>query len=239
MLELSDIDTAYGNVRVLKDLTLNIEDGEVVTIIGSNGAGKTTLLLTISGLVKVSKGKIHFLKNDITNMPPHTRVQEGIIQVPEGRMIFAPLSVKENLELGMYQNLRHGMEKEEVQSLYNYVFTLFPILKDRMNQRAETLSGGEQQMLAIARAMMGMPKILLLDEPSLGLAPKLVDLIFDTLVKLKDEGLTVLLVEQNAHIALDFAQKGYVMELGRIVLEDSTVNLKSSEKVKEIYLGTN
>ena len=239
MLELNDIDTAYGRVRVLKDLTLKVEDGEVVTIIGSNGAGKSTLLKTISGLVKVSKGKINFLTKDITTMPPHARVQEGIIQVPEGRMIFAPLSVQENLELGMYQNLRHGMEKEEVQSLYDHVFTLFPILRNRMNQRGETLSGGEQQMLAIARAMMGKPKILLLDEPSLGLAPKLVDLIFDTLVKLKDEGLTILLVEQNAHIALDFAQKGYVMELGRIVLEDSTSNLKSSEKVKEIYLGAN
>ena len=131
------------------------------------------------------------------------------------------------------------MGKEEVQSLFDHVFTLFPILRDRMNQRGETLSGGEQQMLAIARAMMGKPKILLLDEPSLGLAPKLVDLIFDTLIKLKEEGLTILLVEQNAHIALDFAQKGYVMELGRIVLEDSTSSLKSSEKVKEIYLGAN
>jgi len=239
MLELNHIDTSYGRVRVLKDLTLNVEDGEVVTIIGSNGAGKSTLLKTISGLVKVSKGKIHFLTKDITTMPPHTRVQEGIIQVPEGRMIFAPLSVQENLELGMYQNLRHGMEKEELQALFDHVFTLFPVLRDRMNQQGETLSGGEQQMLAIARAMMGKPKILLLDEPSLGLAPKLVGLIFDTLVKLKDEGLTILLVEQNAHIAIDFAQRGYVMELGRIVLEDSTSNLKSSEKVKEIYLGTN
>jgi branched-chain amino acid transport system ATP-binding protein len=239
MLELNDIDTSYGRVRVLKDLTLNVEDGEVVAIIGSNGAGKSTLLKTISGLVKVSKGKISFFKKDITTMPPYTRVQEGIIQVPEGRLIFAPLSVQENLELGMYKSLRQGMEREEVQSLFDHVFTLFPILKDRMNQRGETLSGGEQQMLAIARAMMGKPKILLLDEPSLGLAPKLVDLIFDTLIKLKDEGLTILLVEQNARIALDFAQKGYVMELGRIVLEDSTLNLKSSEKVKEIYLGTN
>lgn len=133
MLELNGIDTAYGRVRVLKDLTLNVEDGEVVTIIGSNGAGKSTLLKTISGLVKVSKGKISFLTKDITTMPPHARVQEGIIQVPEGRMIFAPLSVQENLELGMYQNLRHGMEKEEVQSLYDHVFTLFPILRNRMN----------------------------------------------------------------------------------------------------------
>ena len=238
MLELNNVDTSYGHVRVLKDVTLFIADGETITIIGANGAGKSTLLKTISGLVGVSRGEIKFLVKDITNMPAHKRVKEGIIQVPEGRMIFAPFSVHENLELGMFQSSREGMKKEDITSMFDYVFSLFPILRERVGQRASTLSGGEQQMLAIARALMGKPKILLLDEPSLGLAPRLVDLIFSTLKKLRDEGLTILLVEQNAEIALEFAGKGYVMELGKVVLEDSTSNLRSSAKVKEIYLGT-
>jgi branched-chain amino acid transport system ATP-binding protein len=238
MLELNNIDTFYGNVRVLKDVTAFIGEGETVTIIGANGAGKSTLLKTISGLVSVKKGEIRFLVKDITNMAAHKRVEEGIVQVPEGRMIFAPFSVRENLELGMYTSSREGIKREDAASVFDYVFNLFPILRERVGQRASTLSGGEQQMLAIARALMGKPKILLLDEPSLGLAPRLVDLIFSTLKKLRDEGLTILLVEQNAEIALGFAQRGYVMELGNIVLEDSTSNLSSNAKVKQIYLGT-
>ena len=238
MLELKNVDTSYGHVRVLKDVTLFIADGETITIIGANGAGKSTLLKAISGLVRVSKGEIKFLVKDITSMPAHKRVKEGIIQVPEGRMIFAPFSVHENLELGMFQSSKEGMKKEDKTSMFDYVFSLFPILRERVGQRASTLSGGEQQMLAIARALMGKPRILLLDEPSLGMAPRLVDLIFSTLKKLRDEGLTILLVEQNAEIALEFAGKGYVMELGKVVLEDSTSNLRSSPKVKEIYLGT-
>ena len=238
MLELKSVDTRYGNVRVLKEISFRIADRETVTIIGANGAGKTTLLKTISGLVAAVKGEITFLGREITRMRANQRAHEGIIQVPEGRMIFAPLSVKENLELGMLPSLKGKIRKNDTSSLFNYVFSLFPILKDRIDQRASTLSGGEQQMLAIGRALMGSPRILLLDEPSLGLAPKLVDLIFQTLGSLKDKGLPILLVEQNAEIALAFAQTGYVMELGRIVLEDSTMNLRTSEKVKEIYLGT-
>ena len=238
MLQLRNIHTAYGNVKVLKDVTLDVEEGNTVTIIGANGAGKSTLLKTISGLVHVAEGQILFREKDITHMPAHQRVKEGIIQIPEGRMIFAPLSVQENLELGMFQSSKQGLNKEDIATLYDTVFTLFPVLKERIGQRGDTLSGGEQQMLAVARAIMGQPKILLLDEPSLGLAPKLVELIFATLKKLKKEGLTIVLVEQNAQIALDFAQKGYVMELGRIVLEDRTSELKTNEKVKSIYLGT-
>src|SRR4030042_2995697 len=229
MLELENVDTSYGHVKVLQNITLNIEHRGTVTIIGANGAGKSTLLKTISGLVSVARGEIKFQGKDITEMPSHQRVKQGIIQVPEGRLIFAPLSVQENLELGMYQSVKEGMKKEEIGSRFDYVFELFPRLKERIHQRGDTLSGGEQQMLAIARAMMGHPKILLLDEPSLGLAPIIVDSIFATLRRLRDEGLTILLVEQNAQIALEFAEKGYVMELGRVVLEDSTFKLNSNE----------
>ena len=238
MLELSQVDTHYDNVKVLKEVSLHVEERETVTIVGSNGAGKSTLLKTISGLVNVSKGEINFHGRDITNVPANRRAHEGIIQVPEGRMIFAPFSVKENLELGMIPNLKRKMKRNNIASVFDDVFSLFPILRERIDQRASTLSGGEQQMLAIGRALMGRPKILLLDEPSLGLAPKLVDLIFGTLGNLRDRGLTILLVEQNAEIALGFAKRGYVMELGKIVLEDFTLNLRASEKVKEIYLGT-
>lgn len=237
MLELNQVDTQYDNVKVLKEVSLHVEERETVTIIGSNGAGKSTLLKTISGLVNVSRGQISFNGRDITNMPANRRAHEGIIQVPEGRMIFAPFSVRENLELGMIPNLKRKMKRNDIASIFDYVFSLFPILRERINQRASTLSGGEQQMLAIGRALMGRPKILLLDEPSLGLAPKLVDLIFGTLGNLRDRGLTLLLVEQNAEIALGFAKRGYVMELGKIVLEDLTLHLRTNEKVKEIYLG--
>lgn len=237
MLELNQVDTQYDNVKVLKEVSLHVEERETVTIIGSNGAGKSTLLKTISGLVNVSRGQISFNGRDITNIPANRRAHKGIIQVPEGRMIFAPFSVRENLELGMIPNLKRKMKRNDIASIFDYVFSLFPILRERINQRASTLSGGEQQMLAIGRALMGRPKILLLDEPSLGLAPKLVDLIFGTLGNLRDRGLTLLLVEQNAEIALGFAKRGYVMELGKIVLEDLTLHLRTNEKVKEIYLG--
>jgi branched-chain amino acid transport system ATP-binding protein len=238
MLELKNIHTSYDHVKVLSDISMNIEQGGVVTIIGANGAGKTTLLKTISGLVNTTEGEIRFQGKDITRMPAHHRVKEGIIQVPEGRLIFAPLSVQENLELGMYPSFREKISKEEVASRFDYAFELFPRLNERRDQRGETLSGGEQQMLAIARAMMGKPKILLLDEPSLGLAPILVDSIFKTLRKLRDEGLTIILVEQNAQVALEFAEYGYLMEIGKIVLKDTTENLKANDKVREVYLGT-
>jgi branched-chain amino acid transport system ATP-binding protein len=238
LLELKNIHTSYDHVKVLRDISMDIEQGGVVTIIGANGAGKSTLLKTISGLVNTTKGEIKFQGKDITRMPAHQRVKEGIIQVPEGRLIFAPLSVQENLELGMYPSFKEKISKKEIASRFDYVFELFPRLNERITQRGETLSGGEQQMLAIGRAIMGKPKILLLDEPSLGLAPILVDTIFKTLRKLRDEGLTILLVEQNAQVALEFAEYGYLMEIGKIALEDTTDNLKANNKVREVYLGT-
>ena len=238
VLKMDGITKRFPGVIANDGVNFELREGEIHALLGENGAGKSTLLKTISGLVSVTEGRILFREKDITNMPAHQRVKEGIIQIPEGRMIFAPLSVQENLELGMFQSSKQGLSKEEIATMYDTVFTLFPVLKKRIDQRGDTLSGGEQQMLAIARAMMGRPRILLLDEPSLGLAPKLVGMIFETLKKLKDEGLTIVLVEQNAQVALEFAQKGYVMDLGGIVLEDTTSNLKTNEKVKAIYLGT-
>jgi branched-chain amino acid transport system ATP-binding protein len=237
MLSLRNIETYYGAVNVLKKVSLEVKDGDAVTIMGANGAGKSTLLNTISGLVPVRRGGIFFLEREITSLPPHRRVELGIIQVPEGRMIFTEFSVRENLELGMYR--RFGREtKKNVEELFDTAYTLFPILHERRKQNAGTLSGGEQQMLAIARALMGKPKLLLLDEPSLGLAPQLVGVIFAALSKLKEQGLTILLVEQNTQLALTFAERGYVMELGEVALEDTTGNLRSNSRVKEIYLGT-
>jgi branched-chain amino acid transport system ATP-binding protein len=237
MLSLRNIQTYYGAVNVLKNVSIEVNDGDAVTIIGANGAGKSTLLNTISGLVPVRKGGITFLERDITSLPAHRRVGMGIIQVPEGRMIFTSFSVRENLELGMYrQSSREA--KADIEKLFDTVYTLFPILHARRKQNAGTLSGGEQQMLAIGRALMGKPKLLLLDEPSLGLAPQLVSAIFDVLRKLKEQGLTILLVEQNTQLALDFAERGYVMELGEVVLQDSTGNLTINSRVKEIYLGS-
>ena len=237
MLSLSNIQTYYGAVNVLKNVSIEVNDGDAVTIIGANGAGKSTLLNTISGLVPVRKGRISFLEQDISSLSAHKRVGKGIIQVPEGRMIFTPFSVRENLELGMYR--RSSREsKADIEKLFDTVYSLFPILHKRRRQNAGTLSGGEQQMLAIGRALMGKPKLLLLDEPSLGLAPQLVTAIFDVLRKLKEQGLTILLVEQNTQLALDFAERGYVMELGEVVLQDTTGNLTINSRVKEIYLGS-
>ena len=237
MLSLSNIQTYYGTVNVLKNVSIEVNDGDAVTIIGANGAGKSTLLNTISGLVPVRKGRISFLEQDISSLSAHKRVGKGIIQVPEGRMIFTPFSVRENLELGMYR--RSSREpKADIEKLFDTVYSLFPILHKRRRQNAGTLSGGEQQMLAIGRALMGKPKLLLLDEPSLGLAPQLVTAIFDVLRKLKEQGLTILLVEQNTQLALDFAERGYVMELGEVVLQDTTGNLTINSRVKEIYLGS-
>ena len=237
MLSLSNIQTYYGAVNVLKNVSIEVNDGDAVTIIGANGAGKSTLLNTISGLVSARKGRISFWEQDITSLSAHKRVGKGIIQVPEGRMIFTPFSVRENLELGMYR--RSSREsKADIEKLFDTVYSLFPILHKRRRQNAGTLSGGEQQMLAVGRALMGKPKLLLLDEPSLGLAPQLVTAIFDVLRKLKEQGLTILLVEQNTQLALDFAERGYVMEIGEVVLQDTTGNLTINSRVKEIYLGS-
>lgn len=237
MLSLRNIHTCYGAVNVLKNVSLEVNDGDAVTIIGANGAGKSTLLNTISGLVPVRKGRIFFLEQDITSLSPQRRVGMGIIQVPEGRLIFTPFSVAENLKLGMYRHFARE-RKEDIEELFATAYTLFPILQERRNQNAGTLSGGQQQMLAIARALMGKPKLLLLDEPSQGLAPQLVDVIFAALSKLKEQGLTILLVEQNTQLALKFAKRGYVMELGEVALEDTTGNLRSNSRIREIYLGT-
>ncbi len=236
MLSLKGVSSGYGRNEVLKDVNIAIQENEVVTIIGLNGAGKSTLIQTISGLLKCNKGQIIFENEDITTSPSCIRVKKGIVEVPEGRQVFAPLTVYENLKLGMYSKYRN-MPKEEQKKQFRFIYELFPILFERRNQKAGTLSGGEQQMLAIGRALMSKPKLLLLDEPSLGLAPKIVALIFEVLRQLSKTGLPVILVEQNANYAFDAASRGYVMDMGRIVLEGPTSVLVKNEKVKDIYLG--
>lgn len=233
MLKLENVSSGYGQREVLKDVSLEIREKEIVTLIGANGAGKTTTLMTISGLVKLNSGKIILDGKEINNKPPRWIVEQGVVQIPEGRHIFPQLTVLENLEMGAF--LRKD-KKAIVQDL-DYVFSLFPILAERRKQNGGTLSGGEQQMLAIARGLMARPKILLLDEPSLGLAPKLVNLIFGVISKINQEGTTILLVEQNAQQALSIANRGYVIELGKVVLEDLASNLLQNQLVKEAYLG--
>lgn len=233
MLVLSDIHTSYGPIEVLKGISLEVKQGEIVTIIGANGAGKTTTLMTICGINNVKKGNIVFEGKDIANLPSHEIVGLGISQVPEGRRIFPRMTVKENLEMGAFKR----EDKENIQSDMEKVFTLFPILKERQGQKGGTLSGGEQQMLAIARALMAKPKLLLLDEPSLGLAPIIVTKIFEVIKELNKSGTTILLVEQNARMALSVAHRGYVMELGRITMSDKPQELLINPKVIEAYLG--
>ncbi len=233
MLELRNVDTYYGNIQALRDISLNIEEGEIVTQIGANGAGKSTTLMTICGINRPRKGEILWYGKPIHTLPPHEIVALGISQVPEGRLIFPDLSVRENLDLGAF--LRQ--DKEAVKDDLDYVFSLFPILAERRKQAGGTLSGGEQQMLAISRALMGRPKLLLLDEPSLGLAPIIIQQIFSIIQKVNANGTTVFLVEQNANQALRIATRGYVMENGRIVMSDSAANLLKSEEVRTAYLG--
>jgi len=232
MLAVNDIEVSYGAVAALHGIELHVDKGEIVTLIGANGAGKTTTLRTISGLLKPRAGSVQFEGTNITGVKPHVITARGISHVPEGRGIFANLTVADNLELGAY------LRKDKVlQSEYDRVFTLFPVLNDRMKQNAGTLSGGEQQMLAISRALMAKPQLLLLDEPSLGLAPQYVQKIFSVIREINAEGTTILLVEQNAHMALVTAHRGYVMETGRIVLHDSTKALLASDRIKKAYLG--
>ena len=232
LLTVHDLHVAYGQIEALHGIDLEVAQGEIVTLIGANGAGKTTTLRTISGLLKPRSGDVMFSGKKITGVKPHVITALGISHVPEGRGIFANLSVNDNLELGAY------LRKDKVQqSEYDRIFTLFPVLKERIKQNAGTLSGGEQQMLAISRALMSKPQLLLLDEPSLGLAPQMVQTIFRVIREINAEGTTILLVEQNAHMALVTAHRGYVMETGRIVLHDETKALLSSDRVKKAYLG--
>ena len=234
MLKLKNVQTYYGNIQALKDVSIEIAEGEIITLIGANGAGKTTTLMAVCGIVPPRSGEILFMDQSIAHMEPDRIVSLGICQVPEGRRIFPYLSVAENLDMGAF--LRK--DKVEIKRDMEYVFELFPILAQRRHQAGGTLSGGEQQMLAISRALMARPKLLLLDEPSLGLAPLIVKQIFEIIAKINTESnTTVFLVEQNANLALKVATRGYVMENGRITLTDSSQNLLADEKVKKAYLG--
>ena len=233
MLEVHDIHTYYGNIHALKGISLTVEKGEIVTLIGSNGAGKTTTLRSICGLQKPRQGNILLEGEDISPFKAHEIVSKGVAMVPEGRGIFARLTVAENLDLGAY--IRR--DRAAIQQDLERVFTIFPRLKERQRQVAGTLSGGEQQMLATGRALMTRPRLLLMDEPSMGLAPVLVEAIFDVIKVINQEGTTILLVEQNALMALSIANRGYVIQTGQIVLQDTAANLKSNEMVQKAYLG--
>jgi branched-chain amino acid transport system ATP-binding protein len=233
LLELHDIHTYYGNIHALKGVSLTVEEGEIVTLIGGNGAGKTTTLRTISGLLHPRQGHILFQGEQLQYSPAHEIVGKGIAMVPEGRGIFAKLTVEENMDLGAY--LRR--DKAGINADRDYGFQLFPRLKERRRQIAGTMSGGEQQMLAIARSLMARPRLLLMDEPSMGLAPILVESIFDTCQAINEQGTTILLVEQNAHMALQIAHRGYVLQTGEIVLSDSAAALREDPTVQKAYLG--
>ena len=233
MLELRDIYTNYDHIQALKGISLTVQEGEIVALIGANGAGKSTTLNTISGIVKAAKGAVLYNDKNITKNSTHSIVKGGIVQVPEGRAILTTLKVIENLELGAFIRKDSHQIKNDIES----VFSRFPILEKRANQLAGTLSGGEQQMLAIGRALMAKPKILLLDEPSMGLAPLVVKGIFGIIREINEEGTSILIVEQNAKMALKISNRGYVLETGRIVLEDSSTSLLTNKKVIEAYLG--
>jgi branched-chain amino acid transport system ATP-binding protein len=233
ILEVNDIHTYYGSIHALKGVSLEVYEGEIVTLLGANGAGKSTTLRSINGLNKPRRGTIRFEGRDITVVPAHQIVKRGIAQSPEGRRLFPRMTVVENLEMGAFQRT----DKPGIREDMDRVFELFPRLHERRTQKAGTMSGGEQQMCAIARALMARPKLLLLDEPSLGLAPIFVERIFDIIHTINQQGTSILLVEQNALMALDAAKRGYVMETGRIVLADSAASLKTNEQVRKTYLG--
>ena len=233
LLEVTDLSVAYGKIVAVKGISFTVEKGEIVTLIGSNGAGKSTTLRTISGLLAPKSGTVTFKGELISGMQGHDVVKKGITQSPEGRRIFPRMTVSENLDLGAF--LRN--DKSEIAADYDRVLELFPRLRERLTQKAGTMSGGEQQMLAVARAMMGRPELLLLDEPSMGLAPVLVELIFDTIVKIREQGTTILLVEQNALAALDVADRAYVLESGSIKMSGKASDLASDDEVTKAYLG--
>lgn len=233
MLKVDNVNTYYGNIHALKGVNLTIEQGEIVTLIGGNGAGKTTTLRTISGLIKPREGSVTLDGEDLIKYQAHEIVYKGVSMVPEGRGIFARLTVTENLEMGAFSR----DSKQELAESFERVFTLFPRLKERRTQVAGTLSGGEQQMLATGRALMARPRLMLMDEPSMGLAPVLVELIFETIQQINKEGVTILLVEQNALMALSVAHRGYVLQTGEIVISDTAANLKENQMVQKAYLG--
>jgi branched-chain amino acid transport system ATP-binding protein len=233
MLKVNGIDVFYGNIQALKGVSLEINEGEIVTLIGANGAGKSTLLKTLSGLLKPKSGSIEYLGNSISGKAPQSIVKVGISHVPEGRRVFSNMSVEENLELGAYLRKDKGGIRKDIQSVYE----LFPRLQERRKQLSGTLSGGEQQMLAMGRAIMAKPKLLLLDEPSMGLAPLMVKTIFQIIEKINHDGTTILLVEQNANMALSVANRAYVIETGRVVISGTAAKLQASEEIKKAYLG--
>jgi branched-chain amino acid transport system ATP-binding protein len=233
VLEVEEIDSYYGSIQALRGMSINVRQGEVVTLIGANGAGKTTTLRSINGIVHPRRGKIRFEGEDITRTPAHEIVKRGIAQSPEGRRLFPRMTVSENLEMGAFQR----RDKQEIREDMDRVFELFPRLEERRDQKAGTMSGGEQQMCAIGRALMARPKLLMLDEPSLGLAPIFVERIFEIIEQINKQGVSILLVEQNALMALEAADRGYVLETGRVVLADDAKALKTNEQVRKTYLG--
>ncbi|MCX7855708.1 MAG: ABC transporter ATP-binding protein [Anaerolineae bacterium] len=233
LLSVENLHVSYGAIRALHGISFYVDKGEIVTLIGANGAGKSTTLRTISGLLLADRGKIVYDGADITNMGADQIVRMGIVQVPEGRKIFAPLTVRENLEMGAFTR----QDKREIEESMEFVFSIFPRLRERAEQMGGTLSGGEQQMLAVARALMAKPRLLLMDEPSMGLAPILVEEIFNIIQRINQEGVTILLVEQNAHMALSVAHRGYVLETGVIQMEGTAAELRDNPRVREAYLG--
>jgi branched-chain amino acid transport system ATP-binding protein len=233
MLKLDRVETYYGTIQALKGISIDVRDGEIVTLIGANGAGKSTTLRSINGLNHPRRGTIRFLGQDISRTPAHEIVRRGVSQSPEGRKLFPRMSVVENLEMGAFQ--RH--DRSEIKEDMDRVFTLFPRLAERRGQRAGTMSGGEQQMLAIGRALMARPKLLMLDEPSMGLAPIFVDRVFQTIVEINKQGTTILLVEQNALVALEVADRGYVLQTGTVALSGTAQSLREDEGVRKTYLG--
>lgn len=237
MLKVENLSIAYGNIVALKGISFSVQEGEIVTLIGSNGAGKSTTLMGISGLVPKQSGKVFFRNHDITNEKPHQIVRMGLCQVPEGRQIFPYLTVEENLLIGVFGNQRLKEDGRLLRENLERVYALFPVLRERRKQQGGTLSGGEQQMLAIGRGLMLQPKLMMLDEPSLGLAPVIVEQIFDLLLRIRDMGTTILLIEQNANMALQIADRAYVLELGRITLSGRARDLASDPRVKSAYLG--
>ncbi|HUV89751.1 MAG TPA: ABC transporter ATP-binding protein [Anaerolineae bacterium] len=233
LLNIEDLVVSYGAIRALHGISFHVDEGEVVTLIGANGAGKSTTLRAISGLLPPDRGRIMYDGTDLTQVGADMIVRMGIVQVPEGRKIFAPLTVRENLEMGAYTR----RDQAEIEESMEQVFNLFPRLRERAEQRGGTLSGGEQQMLAVARALMGKPRLLLMDEPSMGLAPVLVEEIFSTIERISQQGVTILLVEQNAHMAFSVANRGYVLETGVVQLEGTSTELRENPQVRQAYLG--